>query len=88
MQTSPFHRYMTPVSILLSMGSSLMASTAISMLINGDNSRCIRTKDIMNSVPSGGIATGAASFYITTPYLALIIGIASGIFQYIFDNWL
>lgn len=42
----------------------------------------------MNSIIAGGIAAGAASFYITTPYLAIIIGVFSGTFQYIFDNWL
>ena len=41
-----------------------------------------------NSVVAGGIAVGTASFYITTPYLALIVGIVSGILQQIFDNCL
>lgn len=58
------------------------------MLIHGDKSSCIRIKDIANSVVSGGIAAGAASFYITTPYLAIIIGTISGMLQYWFDNWL
>jgi hypothetical protein len=87
-QTSHFHRYITPISIILSIGSSVISSIAMSMLIHGDKSSCIRTKDIANSVVSGGIAAGAASFYITTPYLAILIGTISGMLQYWFDNWL
>ena len=66
----------------------MISSIAMSMLIHGDKSSCIRIKDIANSVVSGGIAAGAASFYITTPYLAIIIGTISGMLQYSFDNWL
>jgi hypothetical protein len=88
MQASLFHRYITPVSIFLSMGSSVTTSIAISMLINGDNYKCISVKNIINAVVAGGIAVGAASFYITAPYLALIVGVFSGILQYVFDNWL
>jgi hypothetical protein len=85
-QNSLFHRYLTPVSIILSMGSSVISSIAVSMLVNGDNSKCLRVKDMLNSVVAGGIVVGAASFYITTPYLALIAGTIAGILQYIFDN--
>jgi len=87
LQASNFHRYLTPISIILSMGSSMLSSFAISMLIHGDESSCIRIKDIANSVAAGGITAGAASFYITAPYLAIIIGSISGTLQYWFDNW-
>lgn len=70
------------------MGSSVISSIGMSMLIHGDKSSCLRIKDITNAVVAGGIAAGAASFYITAPYLAIIIGTISGMLQYWLDNWL
>lgn len=88
LQTRPFHRYTTPICILLAMGSAAFTSIGFCMLIHGDNRKCIRVKDILNAIVAGGIACGAASYYITTPYLALIVGSLTGILQYMFDNGL
>jgi hypothetical protein len=86
LQGSLFHRYITPISIFISMGSSLMASICVSIMVNGDNSKTIRVKDILNAIVAGGIISGAASFYITSPFLAIIAGSISGSTQYLFDN--
>jgi hypothetical protein len=38
----------------------------------------------MNGVIAGGVICGTASFYITTPVLALICGAAGAFIQFIF----
>jgi hypothetical protein len=70
------------------MGSSTISSFGTGLLIHGDKSSGIRTRDVMNSVIAGGIISGAASFYITTPFEAIIVGSIAGISQFIFDNYL
>jgi len=70
------------------MGSAIYTSIGLSMLIYGDNLRSIRVKDVINALIAGGIANGAASSYITSPFLAIIIGTVSSIIQYFFDNLL
>ncbi len=88
LQAPFFQRYTSPVSVVLSMGSSIVSSFGTGMLIHGSKFKGIRIKDIMNSVVGGGVAIGAASFYITTPFLAIIVGSIAGISQYILDNYL
>jgi hypothetical protein len=82
-----FGRYNAPVSIFLSMSTAIITSVAIGMLIYGDNMKSLRIKDILNGLIAGGIVNGAASFYITTPFLAIVIAVTSTVLQYIFDNF-
>lgn len=56
------------------------------MLVHGDNQRSLRIKDVLNGLLAGGIVNGAASFYITTPFLAVLIAVPAAILQYFFDN--
>lgn len=63
-----------------------MASICASMLRSGEKESNIRTKDILNGIVAGGVAVGAASFYIDVPYLAVLLGAIAGFMQYIFDN--
>jgi hypothetical protein len=89
LQESNFQRYIAPLSILLSMGSAIITSIAVSMFVNGDNKiNGVRVKDVLNAQIAGGIICGAASFYITTPYLGLITGVVAGVTQYFFDNFI
>jgi hypothetical protein len=86
LQAPFFQRLISPISVLLSMGSAVITSIGVGMIIYGDNSQSIRAKDVLNAVVAGGVISGAASFYITAPFLAIIVGSISGLFQYLFDN--
>lgn len=88
MQAPFFQRYISPISVLLSIGSAIISSFGTGLLIHGNQFNGIRIKDIMNSVVAGGIIAGPTSFYTTTPFLVIIIGSIAGIFQYLFDNFL
>lgn len=71
-----------PLSVLLSMASAVVASAACGLFYKGS----FRVKDILNAVVSGGVISGTASYYITTPVLAVICGTVGAIFQYTLDN--
>jgi hypothetical protein len=86
MQTTSFQRYIGPLSVVLSMGTAILTSIAVALLIHGDKITSIRLKDMLNAQIAGGIIIGAASFYTTTPYLGLIAGVIAGFTQYFFDN--
>ena len=70
------------------MGSAIYTSIGLSMLIYGDNFRSFRVKDVMNALIAGGITNGAASSYVTSPFLAITVGSVSSIIEYAFDNLL
>ncbi len=42
--------------------------------------------NILSGVIAGGLACGSASYYITTPFLALICGLLGAMIYFIFDN--
>lgn len=70
------------------MSSAVCTSIAISLLVYGDKASSIRLKDLLNAQIAGGIISGAASYYTTTPYLGLIAGAIAGLTQYYFDNFI
>jgi hypothetical protein len=70
------------------MTSAVITSLGVGMLIHGDSNRSIRIKDLLNALVAGGVISGAASFYVTNPFLAIISGATSAILQYFFDNFL
>jgi len=72
-----------PLSIILAMGSAVITSISCFSFKYGLEGG-LRVKDILNGVIAGGIVCGSASYYITTPVLALICGSAAAIVQFIF----
>lgn len=42
--------------------------------------------DLLNAQIAGGIASGAASYFATSPFQGVICGFVAAIFQYLFDN--
>jgi hypothetical protein len=89
LEGTDFQKYIAPVGIILSMGSAIVTSIALAMLIHGDNTENnVRITDILNAQIAGGIVSGAASYYMTTPYLGIITGVTGGACQYFFDNYI
>lgn len=67
------------------MGSAIITSVAISILLNDGR---LRVRDVQNGLIAGAIVGGSASYFITNPVYALICGVAGAIFQPIFENML
>ena len=42
--------------------------------------------DLLNAQIAGGISSGAASYFVTSPFQGVICGFIAAIFQYLFDN--
>jgi hypothetical protein len=69
------------------MGSAVVTSVGVTLLVGGDET-AIRVKDLVNAQIAGGIVSGAAAYYSSTPFLPLIAGVAAAVAQYFFDNFL
>ena len=78
---------MSPIVILLAMASAIVTSIIIGMLIEGEKYK-ISIKDTTHAIIAGGITSGAASFYATNPFLALLMGFVAAIAQYFLSNFL
>lgn len=80
-----FSGYVTPLCLILSMGSAIVTSIAISIFLNNGT---LRVRDVQNGLIAGGVVGGSASYFITSPVYALICGVAGATFQPIFENLL
>lgn len=82
-----FQHYIGPLTIILSMGTAIATSVISGMLVHGDKAEGnLRVMDLLNAQIAGGIASGAASYYATSPFQGVICGFIAAIFQYFFDN--
>jgi hypothetical protein len=77
-----FNLYVTPVSIIIGMGASLIGSFIVSSLFNGN----LLLRDIIHSPIAGGIVVGSASFFINNPVYALVAGFSGGAVQSTIQN--
>lgn len=77
-----FNLYTAPVSIVIGMGASIVASCIVSSIING----YIIIRDIIHSPIAGGIVVGSASLFITNPVYSFIAGFAGGAVQTLIQN--
>jgi ammonia channel protein AmtB len=84
---SRFNLYTGPICIILAMGSAVVTSISCFSFKYGVE-KGLRVKDILNGIIAGGVVCGSASFYITTPVLALICGATAAICQFIFEHFL
>lgn len=48
-QSTAFQKYGAPVAVLLSMGSAVVTSIGLSLLVNGDRMESLRIKDVVNA---------------------------------------
>lgn len=78
---------MGPLVILLAMASAIVTSIIIGMLVEGETYK-ISIRDTTNAIIAGGVTSGAASFYTTNPFLALLMGFVSAITQYFLSKFL
>jgi hypothetical protein len=74
-----FNRFIGPLCVILSMGAGTIASIAISIIFN--NGGNLRVRDIGHSLIISGISCGSASYFITNPTFAIVIGIVASFIQ-------
>ncbi len=77
-----FNLYVTPISIIIGMGASLIGAFIVSSLFNGN----FIMRDIIHAPIAGGIVVGSASFFINNPVYALVAGFAGGALQSTIQN--
>ena len=87
-QSTAFQKYGASVAVLLSMASAVVTSIGVSLFVNGDRMDSIRIKDLVNAEIAGAIASGAAAYYCTTPFLPLLAGSIAAVVQYFCDNFI
>jgi hypothetical protein len=77
-----FNLYTGPISIVLAMSAGALGAFSFSSFFN---ERMI-ARDIIHGPIAGAIACGTASFYITNPVYAILVGFAAGIIQTFIQN--
>ena len=77
-----FNVYVGPLSVLMSMCSSIMITLVLSALMNDS----IVIRDLIHAPIAGGIAGGTASFFTTNLAECLIVGFFAGAIQTIYQN--
>jgi ammonia channel protein AmtB len=77
-----FSLYTGPISIMLALGAGAIASFCLSSFMNGK----IIARDVINGPIAGAIACGAASYYITNPVYAILVGFVAGLIQTFIQN--
>lgn len=74
---APHAIYTVPQCVWYSISASVLISTGGSIIVHGKPI----ARDLINGVVAGGVSSLSASFYITNPVWAMILGAASGILQ-------
>ena len=74
---APHALYTVPQSVWYSISASVIISTGGSIIVHGKPI----ARDLINGVVAGGVSSLSASFFITNPIWAMILGSASGILQ-------
>jgi len=77
-----FNIYTGPFYVIIAMGAAIIGSIIVSCLING----YLISRDIIHAPIAGGIIAGSASFYITNPVYALVVGFMGGVIQAAIQN--
>lgn len=77
-----FNVYTGPFYVIVAMGAAIIGSIIVSCFINGT----IIPRDLINAPIAGGIISGSASFFITNPVYALVVGFCGGAIQAVIQN--
>jgi uncharacterized integral membrane protein len=78
-----FNLWTGPFYIIIAMGAAVVGSVIVSCLINGH----LIIRDLIHSPIAGGIIAGSASFFITSPVYALVVGFMGGATQAFIQNY-
>lgn len=74
--------YTAPYAIMFAVAASTLSSVMVSVLFN----RNIGPKDLIYGSVAGIVISSTASYYITNPVYAILIGFLGGVIQTIFNN--
>ena len=74
--------YTAPYAIMFAVAASTLSSVMVSVLFN----RNIGPKDMIYGSVAGIVISSTASYYITNPVYAILIGFIGGVIQTIFNN--
>lgn len=77
-----FNVYVGPFHIIVGMGAALIGSLITSLIFNGK----LNPRDLIHGPIAGGVITGSASFFITNPVYALVVGFTGGVVQALLQN--
>lgn len=69
--------YTAPLALIQGLASSTITSISISFILNGD----LFIRDFLLGAISGGICLSSASYYVTNPTWAILIGSVAGVIQ-------
>jgi positive regulator of sigma E activity len=78
-----FNIFTGPFYIIIAMGAGVIGSVIVSCIINGH----LIIRDLIHSPLAGGIIAGSASFFITNPVYALVVGFTGGATQAFIQNY-